>query len=75
MADLSCPSCNSKALEPGHIQSTGLIYQRLDNARFNVLEPSEIQVKSRMCLDCGHVSLFADAEKAARLIGNPPKTT
>ena len=69
MADVSCPCCNSQALEPGHIQSTGLIYQRLDHARFSVLEPSEIQVKSKMCLDCGHVALFADTDKAARLIG------
>ena len=68
MSKTTCAACGGSALEPGHIQSTGLIYQRLDNARFAVLEPSEIQVKSVMCLDCGHVMLFADHEKAARLV-------
>jgi len=68
MADLSCPSCGSKAFEPGHIQSTGLIYQRLSNAKFAILEPSEIPVKSKMCMDCGHIMLYGDAEKAARLV-------
>ncbi|MBM5825245.1 MAG: hypothetical protein FJ054_07785 [Cyanobacteria bacterium M_surface_10_m2_119] len=68
MADLSCPSCGSKAFEPGHIQSTGLIYQRLSNAKFAILEPSEIPVKSKMCMDCGHIMLYGDAEKAERLV-------
>jgi hypothetical protein len=68
MAELSCPSCGSKAFEPGHIQSTGLIYQRLSNAKFAILEPSEIPVNSKMCMDCGHIMLFGDAEKAARVV-------
>jgi Zn ribbon nucleic-acid-binding protein len=68
MSEASCPACNSAALEWGHIQSTGLVYQRLDNARFNILEPAEIPVKSKMCMDCGHLMLFADAEKANRII-------
>ncbi|MBM5825649.1 MAG: hypothetical protein FJ054_09885 [Cyanobacteria bacterium M_surface_10_m2_119] len=65
---MSCPSCGSKVFEPGHIQSTGLIYQRLSNAKFAILEPSEIQVKSQMCMDCGHIMLFVDTEKAARIL-------
>lgn len=65
---LTCPSCGSQVFASGHIQSTGLIYQRLDNAKFAILEPSEIQVKSKMCLDCGHIMLFGDPEKAARIL-------
>lgn len=72
MAIASCSVCGGSALEPGHIQSTGLIYQRLDHARFNILEPAEIQVKSIMCLDCGHVMLFGDAEKATRIVEGKP---
>jgi hypothetical protein len=70
MAEMSCPSCGSKVFEPGHIQSTGLIYQRLSNARFAILEPSEIQVTSKMCMDCGHIMLFGDPEKAVRILKN-----
>jgi hypothetical protein len=70
MAEMSCPSCGSKVFEPGHIQSTGLIYQRLSNAKFAILEPSEIQVKSQMCMDCGHIMLFGDTEKAARILNS-----
>jgi len=68
MDEMSCPSCGSKVFEPGHIQSTGLIYQRLSNAKFAILEPSEIQVKSQMCMDCGHIMLFGDTEKATRIL-------
>ncbi len=68
MADLSCPSCGSTAFEPGHIQSTGLIYQRLNNAKFAILEPAEIPVTSKMCMDCGHIMLYGDPEKSARML-------
>jgi predicted nucleic-acid-binding Zn-ribbon protein len=65
---LTCPSCGSQVFEPGHIQSTGLIYQRLKNAKFAILEPSEIQVESKMCMNCGHIMLYGDPEKAARIL-------
>lgn len=68
MTTLSCDACGGENLEAGHLQSTGLIYQRLKNSKFAILEPADIPVNSRMCLDCGHIMLFGETEKANRIL-------
>ncbi len=62
-----CPICNSTNVEPGTIRSTGKLHFRPEHAKFLKLKTANSEVKALLCLDCGHLSLTADAEKVKSL--------
>ena len=62
-----CLRCNGINLEPSVFQSTGKIYSRPQNAKLSAVFNTGVPVNSLICLDCGHVELHVDAEKAKSL--------
>jgi len=56
--------CGGTNLEAGEFQSTGKIYSRPKHARLVTLLTTGVPVDTIICLDCGHVELIVDAEKA-----------
>jgi len=59
-----CMKCGGTNLEAGEFQSTGKIYSRPKHARLVTLLTTGVPVDTIICLDCGHVELIVDAEKA-----------
>ena len=59
-----CMRCGGTNLEAGEFQSTGKIYSRPKHARLVTLLTTGVPVDTIICLDCGHVELIVDAEKA-----------
>jgi predicted nucleic-acid-binding Zn-ribbon protein len=62
-----CMRCGGTNLEAGEFQSTGKIYSRPKHARLVTLLTTGVPVDTIICLDCGHVELVVDAEKAKSL--------
>ena len=62
-----CMRCGGTNLEAGEFQSTGKIYSRPKHARLVTLLTTGVPVDTIICLDCGHVELLVDAEKARSL--------
>ena len=62
-----CLRCGSSNLEPCTLQSTGKIYSRPKNAKLVTVLTTGAPVSGLMCLDCGHVELVVDANKARSL--------
>lgn len=68
MADRnSCPHCTGARMASGRLESTGKVHFKPDDTRFLTLKTSNVDVTAALCLDCGAISLFGDAEKAADL--------
>ncbi len=63
----TCLRCGSTNLEDGEFQSTGKIYSRPKKAKLLTLLTTGVPVDTIICLDCGHVELIVDAEKAKSL--------
>ncbi len=63
----TCPSCNSSNMEPGSLGSTGKIHFRPEGAKFLKLKTANVDVSASLCMDCGHVTLTGDSEKAKSL--------
>lgn len=59
-----CLRCGSTNLEPGELQSTGKIYSRPRDAKLVTVLTTGVMVHTIICLDCGHVELVVDADKA-----------
>ncbi len=62
-----CRRCGSRELEPGHVQSTGKVYFRPQNAKFLTLRTADILLHANICLACGLVELVGDVTKARAL--------
>jgi len=63
----TCLSCGSSSLEPGRVQSTGLLYFRPTNPRIMTVRTADIPVQASMCLDCGAIDLGGEVNKARQL--------
>ena len=62
-----CLKCGSSNLEPSEFRSTGKIYSRPKNAKLMAILTGGVPVTAMTCLDCGHVELLVDANKARLL--------
>jgi hypothetical protein len=60
--------CESDRMEDGKLQGTGRIYFKPDHARFLVLATSEVELRARVCVDCGYIDLYADTKKLKKLL-------
>ena len=63
-----CSVCGNGEFVYGRAQSTGRLYFRPERTKFFVLAESMIDTEAMACTSCGHVELFADTEKLARLM-------
>jgi predicted nucleic-acid-binding Zn-ribbon protein len=59
-----CLRCGGQNLSPSELQSTGKIYSRPRDAKLVTVLTTGVPVGANICLDCGHVELAVDAEKA-----------
>jgi predicted nucleic-acid-binding Zn-ribbon protein len=59
-----CLRCGSSNLSPSEVQSTGKIYSRPREAKLVTLLTTGVPVSANICLDCGHVELVVNADKA-----------
>lgn len=63
-----CAVCGHGFLLAGKVRSTGLVYFQPEKSKFFVLSDSMIKVAAHACPACGHVQMFADTAKIARLM-------
>jgi predicted nucleic-acid-binding Zn-ribbon protein len=59
-----CLRCGGTNLTPGELQSTGKIYARPKDAKLVTVLTTGVPLSTRICLDCGHVELVINADKA-----------
>lgn len=67
-ADLKCSSCGSDQLIEGKCQSTGNLYFVPEKAKFWTLKTSTVQMKSKMCKNCGLVVFKGDIDHLSNLL-------
>jgi hypothetical protein len=72
---VKCPNCNGTNIEPGTLHSTGAMHFRPEHAKFLKMKTANIEVHAGLCLDCGFVSLTADAARAKALTDQYEKLT
>ena len=61
---MECLRCGGTNVMPSDLQSTGKIYSRPKDAKFVTVLTTGAPVSALTCLDCGHVEMMVDAEKA-----------
>jgi hypothetical protein len=63
-----CLRCNGERMEPGGLQArVGLSFHPA-NSTFWTLQPN-VQIRAFLCLDCGHMELVGDVQRAEALVG------
>jgi Zn ribbon nucleic-acid-binding protein len=55
-------------LAEGKLSSTGRVYFRADKTKFWVFSESMVEVRARVCVECGYVDLYADTDKLKKLV-------
>lgn len=68
MARQECLWCESTKLAEGRLSSTGRVYFKAKKARFWTLSENMVEVRARVCVDCGYVDLYADPVKLKKLV-------
>lgn len=68
MAREECLWCESTKLAEGRLSSTGRVYFKADKARFWTLSENMVEVRARVCVDCGYIDLYADPAKLKKLV-------
>ena len=68
MAREECLWCESTKLAEGRLSSTGRVYFKAKKARFWTLAENMVEVRARVCVDCGYVDLYADPAKLKKLV-------
>ncbi len=63
-----CLKCGGQNVCPSELQSTGKIYSRPKQSKFMTVFTTGAPVSALTCLDCGHVELVVDAQKAKSLL-------
>ncbi len=63
-----CSVCGHGFLLPGSVRSTGKLYFMPKKTKFFVFSESVVDVAARACPACGHVEMFADTAKLAKLM-------
>lgn len=63
-----CLWCESERLEHGRLESTGRVTFKADQAKFFVLATSDVELRARVCVDCGYIDLYADTAKLKKIL-------
>lgn len=63
-----CSVCGHSFRLGGEVRSTGKIYFMPEKTRFFVFSDSMVEVAARACPACGHIDMFADTDKLAKLM-------
>jgi len=62
--EIKCLRCGNTNLKAANLESTGKIYSRPKDAKAVTILTTGVLVNAVMCLDCGHVDLVVNADKA-----------
>ena len=65
---MKCLRCGGSNVYPSELQSTGKIYSRPKESKFMTVFTTGAQVSAMTCLDCGHVEMVVDTQKAKSLL-------
>lgn len=68
MAADECLWCESRKMADGRLTSTGRVYFQAKKARFWTFTENLVEVRARVCVECGYVDLYADTSKLKRLV-------
>ena len=68
MAKDECLWCESTRMAEGMLSSTGHVYFKAKKAKFWSFSENMVEVKARVCVDCGYVDLYADTSKLKKLV-------
>lgn len=68
MANEACLWCESTKLAEGALSSTGQVYFMAKKSKLWNFKTSMVEVKARVCVDCGYVDLYADTSKLKKLV-------
>jgi hypothetical protein len=68
MAREECLWCESSNLAEGRLSSTGRVYFKAKKAKFWTLSENMVEVRARVCVDCGYIDLYADPVKLKKLV-------
>ena len=68
MAREECLCCESTNMAEGRLSSTGRVYFKAKKAKFWTLSENMVEVRARVCVDCGYVDLYADPVKLKKLV-------
>ncbi len=68
MAREECLWCESRKMADGTLAGTGRVYFTAKKAKFWVFAENKVEVRARVCVDCGYVDLYADTSKLKRLL-------
>jgi predicted nucleic-acid-binding Zn-ribbon protein len=68
MAREECLWCESTNLAEGRLSSTGRVYFKAKKAKFWTLSENMVEIRARVCVDCGYVDLYADPAKLKKLV-------
>ena len=68
MAREECLWCESTNLAEGRLSSTGRVYFKAKKAKFWTLSENMVEVRARVCVDCGYIDLYADPVKLKKLV-------
>ena len=60
--------CESTNMAEGRLSSTGRVYFKAKKAKFWTLSENMVEVRARVCVDCGYVDLYADPAKLKKLV-------
>jgi predicted nucleic-acid-binding Zn-ribbon protein len=66
--EMKCIRCGGRNVRPSEVQSTGKIYSRPRQAKLMAVLTAGALVSGLTCLDCGHVELLVDADKARSMV-------
>ena len=70
-----CPFCRHDQLAEGKVRGTGHVYFVPKKSKFWTLKDSFVETTARMCLRCGGIAWFGDAEKLRKLQGRAVEET
>ena len=68
-AQYECIRCGEDVFEEGTVQSAGSISFRPKDSKFLTLSPGNVPVAARVCMNCGLITLSANAAGIKALIG------
>ena len=63
-----CLWCEGRNLADGRLQSTGRVYFKADKTRFWTFSEGMVDIRARVCTDCGYIDLYADTKKLKKVV-------
>lgn len=63
----ACSQCGSNQVAKGHLQSAGEVAFQPDDTKFFTAQTSSVPLQAVLCIDCGHIALYGETQKAEKI--------